>query len=89
MFATLSDNAEVFVTSVTFQLAMDKLLFMAKSGAGLAIMEQRYEDLKQYEVLIADIRDITEDPSIMDDPDLHEEMEFYGPNGTIWYIQED
>ena len=44
-------------------------------------------DLDAYEVLLADISDIKDDPGIMDDSDQWEDEDFYGPGITLWLVE--
>lgn len=40
-----------------------------------------------WELLVADIKDLLDDPGIMDDPDSWEDEDFYGPAITIWIVE--
>ena len=43
---------------------------------------------EEYQTLLADIRDISRDSGIMDDPDMWDDEDFYGDSVTFWIVQD-
>lgn len=79
---TIGDNGPVETVwgeETTFSAAIRQLrenvLFEAK--------EADESESEAYEVLIADISDIADDPGIMDDPDQWEEEDFFLQNNSL------
>jgi len=70
-----TDEHFLLVEDVTFPQAIRELLKLA-------------EEDNETKELISNIREIADDPGIMDDPAQWEDFDFYGPNDYIWFVME-
>lgn len=68
---------------VTFSQAVTELLKWVQNEMNEA---EEYE-MDNWSILEAGIRDIHDDPGIMDDPDQWEDASFYDQYGTEFYVQ--
>jgi hypothetical protein len=68
----------------TFSQAISGLLKYVQN----CLNEAEEYELECWQALEADIRDIHDDPGIMDDPDMWEDETFTDIYGTEFYIQE-
>lgn len=68
----------------SFAVALSELLKHVQNEAN----EAEEAELSEWSVLIADIRDIHDDPGIMGDSDMWEDETFYGPKGVEYWVVE-
>lgn len=79
-------ESTIFGDDVTFRKGMHILAEMVQKE--LTIVEGT-ELQNPYETLLADIKDIKDDPGIMEDSDMWEDETFYGPDDQEWFIVEN
>ena len=83
----LQDDGEEthFANFATFGKGMAHL-----EGHVLTVLDNMEESdnlRKEYETVFADIKDISRDPGIMDDPDQWEDLEFYTESGYFYIVE--